>query len=58
MKYNFETRDATHIQNSRSNMKARMAALGFSFNFGKPPEQAIRRNTDDGSSAGAPIQIR
>jgi hypothetical protein len=57
-KYNFQTKDATHIQHSRSSVKARMAYLGVSFNFGKPPEQMLRRDTGEGGGAGAPIQIR
>jgi hypothetical protein len=39
-------------------MKARMAYLGFSFNFGKPPEQMLRRDSGETGGAGAPIQIR
>ncbi len=57
-KYNFYTRDATHMQTSKSSVKARVLSLGVSYNFGKPPEQMLRRDSGDQGGAGAPIQIR
>ena len=42
-RYRIETRDRTHVQLSRSSFPMRQATLGFTWNFGKPPEQKSRR---------------
>lgn len=41
-KFNSSTSDATYTQSSRSNYKSRIAMLGFTYNFGKPPERLSR----------------
>jgi hypothetical protein len=56
-RYNSSTRDATYIQESRSSYKSRVATLGFTYNFGKPPQQMSRRSADD-SGAGETIRVR
>ena len=55
-KYTSSTRDATHIQNSRSSYQSRVATLGFTFNFGKPPQQQSRRSSME--QTGEVIRIR
>lgn len=55
-RYNSSTRDATYIQNSRSSFQSRVVTLGFTFNFGKPPEQHSRRSTSE--QAGETIRVR
>lgn len=41
--YTVETRDRTHVQNSRTGTSLRSLSLSFTFNFGKPPQQVSRR---------------
>ncbi|MGH7507741.1 MAG: outer membrane beta-barrel family protein [Longimicrobiales bacterium] len=55
-RYTSSTRDATYIQNSRSSYESRVVTLGFTFNFGKRPEQQSRRSTTE--EAGETIRIR
>jgi outer membrane cobalamin receptor len=43
----FTTRDATHMQRSRSSYSLRRAVLSVTYNFGRPPQSARRRPTDD-----------
>ncbi len=51
MRYRYETSDHTHIQTSRTTMKARAFTLSVTWNFGKPPQQNSRQgqtnSTDD-----------
>ena len=56
-KYNSDTRDVTYIQRSRSSYTSRVASLGITYNFGKPPQQQSRR-TGDGGDAGETIRVR
>jgi hypothetical protein len=55
-RYTSSTRDATYIQDSRSSYQSRVVTLGFTFNFGKPPQQQSRRSTAD--QAGETIRVR
>ena len=55
-RYTSSTRDATYIQDSRSSYQSRVMTLGFTFNFGKPPQQQSRRSTAD--QAGETIRVR
>jgi hypothetical protein len=55
-RYNSSTRDATYVQNSRSSYKSRVATLGITFNFGKPPQQQSRRGAAD--EVGETIRVR
>jgi hypothetical protein len=55
-RYTSSTQDATYIQNSRSSFESRVVTLGFTFNFGKPPEQQSRRSTTE--QAGETIRVR
>jgi hypothetical protein len=55
--YNSSTRDATHIQQSRSSFSSRVATLGVTYNFGKPPQQQSRRSGGD-EGAGETIRVR
>ena len=55
-KYTSSTRDPTYIQNSRSSYESRVATLGFTFNFGKPPQQQSRRSTAE--QTGETIRVR
>lgn len=41
--YTFETRDRSHVQNSRTSYNFRTATLSFTINFGRPPQQVSRR---------------
>ncbi len=43
-RYRMETRDATHIQLSRTTRPMRSASFSLSYNFGKPPQQHSRRD--------------
>jgi outer membrane receptor protein involved in Fe transport len=56
-RFNSSTSDATYRQESKSSYKSRVATLGFTFNFGKPPQQMSRRTADD-SGAGETIRVR
>ncbi len=56
-KYNSSTSDATYKQSSRSSYRSRVAMVGFTYNFGKPPQQMSRRTGDD-SGAGETIRVR
>jgi hypothetical protein len=56
MQFTSATRDATYIQNSRTNQRFRMATLGFTYNFGKPPQQQSRRSGPE--EAGETIRVR
>jgi len=55
-KYTSSTRDPTYIQNSRSSYESRVATLGFTFNFGKPPQQQSRRSAAE--QTGETIRVR
>jgi hypothetical protein len=55
-RFNSSTSDATYIQNSRSSYKSRVATLGFSYNFGKPPQQQSRRGGAE--EVGETIRVR
>ena len=55
-RYTSSTRDATYIQQSRSSYVSRVATLGFTFNFGKTPQQQSRRSTAE--QTGEVIRIR
>jgi hypothetical protein len=56
-KFTSATRDATYIQNSRSSFSSRVAMIGFTFNFGKPPQQQSRRVGGE-EAAGETIRVR
>jgi outer membrane receptor protein involved in Fe transport len=55
-RYDSSTRDATHIQTSRSSFQTRVVTVGFTFNFGKAPEQQSRRS--QGEETGETIRVR
>ena len=55
-RYNSSTSDATYIQNSRSSYKSRVVTLGFSYNFGKAPQQQSRRGGAE--ETGETIRVR
>ncbi len=55
-RFNFETRDRTHTQTSRTSMKQRMATVSLSYNFGKPPQQNSRRQADADAAPGTIIR--
>jgi hypothetical protein len=55
--YNSSTRDATYIQQSRSSFSSRVATLGVTYNFGKPPQQQSRRSGGE-ETAGETIRVR
>ena len=50
------TLDATYIQKSKSSYVSRVSTLGFTFNFGKPPQQQSRRST--AKQTGEVIRVR
>jgi len=56
-KFNSSSSDPTYIQRSRSSFSSRMASIGFTYNFGKPPQQQSRRQSDEGV-AGETIRVR
>jgi hypothetical protein len=56
-RYTSSTRDATYVQQSRSSFASRVATLGFTFNFGKPPQQQSRRSGGE-EGAGETIRVR
>jgi outer membrane cobalamin receptor len=49
-RFNFTTSDRTHVQISRTTLKQRMATLSFTYNFGRPPQQNSRRQTDESAA--------
>jgi hypothetical protein len=53
--YRSSSSDATYIQNSRSSSSMRFATLGFTYNFGRPPQQQSRRSAPD--EAGETIRV-
>jgi hypothetical protein len=55
-RFNSNTSDPTHRQQSRSSYVSRVATLGFTYNFGKPPQQQSRRTGEEG--AGETIRVR
>ena len=58
-RYNFRTNDRTHEQLSRTSWKNRQASLNFTYNWGKPPQQQSRRQSQDGAGGAAETtQIR
>jgi hypothetical protein len=57
-RYNFTTNDRTHEQLSRTTWKNRQASLSFTYNWGKPPQQQSRRQTQEGAGAAETVQIR
>ena len=57
-KFKFETSDKTHEQLSRSNFKNRQASISFTYNWGKPPQQQSRRQSQDQGGGAETVQIR
>jgi hypothetical protein len=55
-RFDSSTRDATYVQTSRSSYRSRVFTLGFTYNFGKPPQQQSRRMA--GEEAGETIRVR
>lgn len=55
-RYTSSSRDATYVQRSRSSATMRVATLGFSYNFGRPPQQQSRRAADQ--DEGETIRVR
>lgn len=55
-RYTSSSRDATYVQRSRSSFSMRVATLGFTYNFGRPPQQQSRRITDQ--EEGETIRVR
>jgi outer membrane beta-barrel protein/carboxypeptidase family protein len=55
-KFNSNTSDPTYTQRSRSSYVSRVATLGFTYNFGKPPQQQSRRTGEEGT--GETIRVR
>lgn len=45
-RFEFQTRDRTHAQVSRSSWGMRMATASFTYSFGRPPQQAPRRTVE------------
>lgn len=45
-KFKFETKDATHIQNSENHVAIRSLRVGFTYNFGKPPTPTVRKENE------------
>ncbi len=45
-RFNFETFDRTHQQISRNSWGMRMATASFTYSFGRPPQQTVRRSTE------------
>jgi len=43
----FETRDPTHVQTGRSRTPMRSAVLSFTYNFGRPPRDARKREAEE-----------
>jgi hypothetical protein len=58
MKFSFETRDATHVQKSQNNIKFRSVRVGLTYNFGKPPQSAVRRPQEEQPAAEQAPAIR
>lgn len=59
-RYNFETRDRTHVQIARNNWSMRSASLSLSYNFGRRPPSARRGGMEEGQAqppepGGAPM---
>lgn len=46
-RWKFETHDPTHVQTSHSTQTMRAARLGFSWNFGRPPQSARRDTAEE-----------
>jgi hypothetical protein len=55
--YTSSTRDPTHVQQSRSSFSSRVATLGVTYNFGKPPQQQSRRSGGE-ENTGETIRVR
>ena len=57
--FNFDssTRDATHVQVSRSSFTSRMVTVGITYNFGRPPQQQSRRSGPE-EQQGETIRVR
>jgi outer membrane receptor protein involved in Fe transport len=55
--YTSTSTDATYIQTSRSSYRSRVATLGLTYNFGRPPQQQSRR-TAGGEETGETIRVR
>ncbi|MBX6363883.1 MAG: TonB-dependent receptor, partial [Gemmatimonadetes bacterium] len=43
MRFEFTTRDATHVQTSRSTFMSRTVSLSFTYSFGRAPQPTARR---------------
>lgn len=56
-RYNSSTSDPTYIQTSRSSFNIRMATVGFTYNFGRPPQQQSRVQRPE-DEAGETIRVR
>jgi outer membrane cobalamin receptor len=57
-RWNFTTNDRTHEQLSKTTWKNRQASLSFTYNWGKPPEQQSRRQSQEGGNNAETTQIR
>ena len=57
-RWNFKTNDRTHEQLSKTTFKNRQASLSFTYNWGKPPQQQSRRQSQDSGGAAETTQIR
>lgn len=56
--YRFETRDRTHVQDSRTSFQFRSATLSFTWNFGRPPQQVSRPASVNPQGTEDAIRIR
>jgi outer membrane receptor protein involved in Fe transport len=54
--FNSSSSHATYTQTSRSSFQSRLATLGLTYNFGRPPQQQSRRSGQD--EAGETIRVR
>lgn len=56
-RYNFQTRDRTHVQIARNQWSMRNAALSLSYNFGRRPRSVRRPGSDDAQRPPEPGPI-
>lgn len=56
-RFDSSTRDATYIQTSRSSFTSRLVRIGFTVNFGKPPQRQSRATPGE-QEAGETIRVR
>jgi hypothetical protein len=57
-RFDSSSRDATYVQTSRSSFSSRMVRIGFTVNFGRPPERQSRPAAPEGDQAGEEIRVR